>query len=268
MPTRTTRLTAAAAVALLLPLCPAAQDPKPQRAAQSPEPAIVDLDFAGGSLATFVAAVRRAQRDVNIVMAPRADEADVPAMELRGTDIDQALETACMLATGDVEVDVRQIRGRGATIYTILARPRKVRNPNDPEPVPAGQPVQRVFTLNALTMDRAMPDHFVQGAADGLVKPLTVEAVLSAVELATTQDGTAPMLRYHQDSGILIVRGTVAQVTAASEVLAVLHEDLERRHELVQQKLQRERQHQKAEVERQLRERGLLPSEALDQGGR
>jgi type II secretory pathway component GspD/PulD (secretin) len=77
-----------------------------------------------------------------------------------------------------------------------------------------------VFSLNELTMPRGF----------GLgIEPLKVESILSAIELATTVNDTTPVIRYHEDSGILVVRGTRQQVDQASEVLQVLARDIERR---------------------------------------
>jgi hypothetical protein len=134
---------------------------------------------------------------------------------LRGVSVDQALECACALAEGPVDVGVKEFRGDGETVYTILAR-SKARVTAGPDPE---EPSQRVFTLNHLTMPRA-------GSA---VQPLKVESILSAVELATAGEGQPPTIRYHQDSGVLLVRGTRTQVDQASEVIQVLSKDLDNR---------------------------------------
>ena len=56
-----------------------------------------------------------------------------------------------------------------------------------------------------------------------------VETILSAIE-AGTQDGkVAPVLRYHRDSGLLIVRGTREQIAIVKDILSSLDRDVETR---------------------------------------
>jgi hypothetical protein len=183
--------------------------------AKKPKAPTISLDFHAGGMDRFVAAVRDAAPAANIVLATDAQAVVVPQMELRGVSVDQALECACALAEGPVDVGVKEFRGDGETVYTILAR-RKARVTAGPDPE---EPSQRVFTLNHLTMPRA-------GSA---VQPLKVESILSAVELATAGEGQPPTIRYHQDSGVLLVRGTRTQVDQASEVIQVLSKDLDNR---------------------------------------
>lgn len=212
------------AVLSLLSLCLPAQEPvppepTPARRAARAEPVGVTLTFPGGSLAAFVQAVRRAVPNANIVMATRAAEAMVPPMELRDAGLEQALDSACMIAEGPVDVRVKDSGGFGQAVYTILAAERKVRDSRS-SGAGAQATYQKVFTLNQLTMSRG------QGLG---VEPLRVESILSALELVTTVDGNSPLLRFHQESGLLLVRGTVEQLDNASEALAVMANDLDTR---------------------------------------
>ncbi len=217
------QVTRSCAVLFLLSLCLPAQEgeaPVPvQRPAKAP-PVVVTMTFPGGTLAKFVSAVRAVEPNANIVMATRAAEAMVPPMELRGAGLEQALESACMVVEGPVEVRVKDSGGQGQPVYTILALER--RQPGVVGPPSADQVVQRVFTLNNLTMPR--------GSGLG-VEPLAVETILSAVELVTTADGKSPLLRFHKDSGLLLVRGTNEQVANANEALAVMANDLDAREQ-------------------------------------
>ncbi|MBL8728723.1 MAG: hypothetical protein JNM25_09860 [Planctomycetes bacterium] len=197
-----------------------ATGPTPGRSREKESPVVVSMTFPGGTLAQFVAAVRGAEPNANIVMATRAAEARVPPLELRGAGLEQALESACMVVEGPVEVRVKDSGGQGQPVYTILAMER--RQPGVVGTPSADQVVQRVFTLNNLTMPR--------GSGLG-VEPLAVETILSAVELVTTADGRAPLLRFHKDSGLLLVRGTNEQVANASEALAVMANDLDAREQ-------------------------------------
>jgi hypothetical protein len=218
MPNRTMRTAAALLLATLwLPAQEAVSTPP--KSSQGAPPLVVTMDFAGGSMAKFVAWIRGAEPNANIVVASRAEEAIVPSMEFRSVGLEQALECACLIAEGPVEVRVKGFSGRGAPIYTILARERRAADAATRRQEADGATVQRVFTLNNLTRPRVGAD----------VVPLRVETVLSAIELVTTEDGKVPTLRYHADSGLLLVRGTDAQVGNASEALAVLANDLDAR---------------------------------------
>lgn len=188
---------------------------------RNPEPPVVlTMAFPGGTMAHFVAALRRVEPNANIVMATRAAEALVPPMELRGAGLEQALESACMVVEGPIDVAVKDSGGGGQPIYTILARDRR----REQALVDRDEVVQRVFTLNQLTMRRP--------GTSGL-EPLATETILSAIELVTTADDKGPLLRYHKDSGLLLVRGTPRQVDAAAEALSVMASDLDQREQML-----------------------------------
>lgn len=212
-----------AAAALLLCFCLPAQEATEQAPVTSTsqdrqtEPVLINLMFPGGTMAAFLASVRAVVPEANIVPGLHVDEAQVPAMELRSVDLKTALNTACMVATGPVNVRVNATAGGGQWVYTMLARGNR---PDDPQAQPADETVQRVFSLNGLTMSHG----------PGSVAPLSVESILSAIELVTTADGKGPMLRYHKDSGLLLVRGTQEQVRNAMETLSVLADDLRERN--------------------------------------
>ena len=227
-----------AAVLFLMTLSLPAQDPVPapqNPAPQNPGPSgpqnagpqgpfepnrqrresSVTLAFPGGTLATLVTALRTAEPNTNIVVAPRAGDAVIPPMDLRGAGVEQALQSACMVAEGPNDISVKESNGI-RPVYTIVARERRQQQqPGFPGQDP-NEVFQRVFSLNHLT---------TIGDVNSGVEPLAVQTILSAVELATTADDKAPMMRFHKDSGILLVRGTHQQVQRASEVLAVLADD-------------------------------------------
>ena len=137
---------------LLLPLSTPAlrgqEDPStPPVARSAPEPVVLSMEFRGGTLAEFVAAVRGRQPKANIVLAARAAGAKVPPMVLRDAGIEQTLEGAAMAAEAGFDVRVKEFRGDGEPVYSIVAyeRPRQGVGP-DPR-----ESTQRVFSLNDLT---------------------------------------------------------------------------------------------------------------------
>jgi hypothetical protein len=205
---------------LLLLLAPlAAQEPAPApqppaAAAKPREPApTVTLTFAGGPLADFVAQLRRAEPRANIVVEPAAATAVLPPLDLRATGLDQALDAACVVAASEHTIRMKDFRGSGEPVFTILA----VRQPKGPEQVREGVRTE-VFGLARLT----------EGRPDDDVVPH--EWVLGAIEGAVGEPKLAA-LRLHRESNLLIVRGTGEQLDVAQSVLKNLERDLAERRQ-------------------------------------
>ena len=212
----------APAALLLLSLCLPAQEAErggPSGPARSDsQEAVITLSFPGGTMAEFVQAVRTIEPTANIVMASLATDAVLPPIDVRSASLDQVLDCACTVAEGGIEVAVKRFKGPGRSVFTILGRlPRTNRGTTVDQAGNAEEAiVQRVFSLNDLTRPRA----------GGMPAAMPVETVISAVELASTVGGSVPLLRYHSESGLLLVRGTHEQVGYAVEALQVLRDDL------------------------------------------
>lgn len=235
---------------LLLSAVPAlAQDPEP--AAPAPKPsafpaaapaptrpappaadgaASVSLAFTGGTLAEFCDQLRSLEFRPNIVVAPLAADAKLPAMQLRGANLEAALSAACAVAVSEVWIGLKGFHGRGESVFTILAEPPQGKAPAAPaaeasggvRAAPPRGAVTRVFSLNSLL-----------AGWEGVALP--VETILTALEVAldaehAQEQGLAPAssatLRFHKDSGLLIVRGSSEQLALATEALECLKADL------------------------------------------
>lgn len=179
------------------------------RAAQA---AVIDLDFRGGTLAEFVAAVRGAQPRANIILAESVAAVRLPTVQLRGAGIEQALEAATLAAAGDKRVMVSTHRGNGTGgefVFVVTAQP-------EPTSIgPAGQgrggeKMLRVFSLARLT------DQQPNDPPNTAVKATTI---LTAIESGMTGLMDVPTLRYHEDSGLLFVQGSGQQIAVVQEVL-------------------------------------------------
>lgn len=202
---------------LLLPISLVAQDdpakPTPAKRAV-PEIVVVSLQFGGGTLAEFVAAVRQDQPKANVVLANAARQAVVPPMVLMNAGLEQALAGACMAAEADFDVRVQEFRGAGEPVYSIVANKR----PGPTNSVAGVNPnliQQRVFSLNDLTAERA----------SGL-QSMRVATILSAIELSFSEEKIPPSIRFHEDSGLLLVRGFYSQAEVVEQTLAILGKDL------------------------------------------
>jgi hypothetical protein len=202
---------------LLLPSV--AQDEVKPPAAKAAAPGVtVTLSFSGGPLADFVAQIRQKEPRVNIVMADGAANAMLPQMELRGAGIDQALESACAVATSDQTIRVKDYRGTGEPVYTIVA----VSPPRTPV-TDREHTRTEVHGLMRLTADN--PQNVTIAAT----------TVLSAVEAAIGEPKLAT-LRLHRESGLMIVRGTGEQLEVVDKVLMSLERDLADRRARLQQR--------------------------------
>ncbi|MCR9244115.1 MAG: hypothetical protein NXI31_03730 [bacterium] len=197
-----------------------AQEAESRARRQSPdrEPPLVSMTFRGGTMARFVAEIRKAEPKCNIVVADAAAVAELPPMEVQDAGLDQVLDSACAVATSKMRIACQEQRGRGVPVFAILALPRQVSGVN----VAAtgfGKPANvttMVLSLNRLTEDEP------RLAIDGL----KVETILSALETGARFDEKAPLMRYHEDSGLLFLRGTHEQLSLASDVLKILERDL------------------------------------------
>lgn len=225
--------------ALLLVMLPAvaqepvvAKDPGGQalpasRAAATP-PVTVTLMFAGGTLAEFCAQLRQLEPRANIVVAPLAADAKLPSMALRGAGLEQALEGACAVAESRALIRMKEFRGPGEPVFTILAQePTMGGGASRPGPAGPSGPSSAAATAAARTeASEVFSLNRLLDAKDGF--PVTT--VLSAIEAATGGEQALAMLRFHKDSGLLIVRGRQEQMALVRDVLANLERDvLERR---------------------------------------
>ena len=205
---------------LLLTLAvPAQEEVRKVGPAPQATPVVVTLSFKGGTLAEFVAALRAAEPKANIVVATAAAGAKVPAIELRGAGLGQALDAACVAAEAAYPVRVNDFQGPGEPVYSVTAAAPTMMSGTVPMTVKAEDSTQ-VFSLNRLTEGDPR-----LGSGEGM----KVETILSAIEAGTSDEATKIVLRYHRDSGLLFLRGSRAQTSMVKDLLSNLERDLQER---------------------------------------
>lgn len=209
---------------LALPLF--AQEPdaaKPAAGKARPEPVLVTMKFGGGTLADFCSQIRATEPRVNIVLAPLAANAKLPVMDLRGAGLEQALESACLVAESSALIRMQDFRGPGEPVFTITAQEPVMTvgkmGPSGPATtgsMPASLP--RSETTEVYSLNRLLDPKDGSG--------FTVTTVLSAIETATGGEQALASMRFHKESGLLIVRGRGDQLALVRDVLAMLDRDV------------------------------------------
>lgn len=202
---------------------PVAPSPKLSGFDRALAPEIQAMSFVGGSLNQFAETLIKA-RSANIILSDLAHQAQVPSMELKNVSIEAALRTACRAVhepfRASLEVTASNVGGKvgGQPIFYVRV---------DREKAPAkaalnaftAAPEVRVFSLQ----------YIAAGASEGPKTP--VASVLTAIDtglgmVAETappnQTAAKATVRFHQDSNLLFVAGTPAQIDVVQQVLTQL----------------------------------------------
>jgi hypothetical protein len=199
------------AVPTLLAQDPGAK-PETRQAAPEPEPTI-SIEFAGGSLRNFTDLVRQTPMHPNIVVSGQADAIQLPAISLQGASVEAALQSVGAIVPDPWDVGVRAMGHGERRVFTVVAGERHhVPPPQASASRPQGV---RVFSLTKLISPLPIDsqDHPVAQ---------TPETILSATQVAmelSQETEEKPVLRFHPESGLLLVKGTSQQIDAVEQVL-------------------------------------------------
>jgi hypothetical protein len=211
------------------------------------------LEFPGGTVADYADAVRKTEGgDINIVYDSTAASVDLPSVNLRNVTIATAFRLLETLQEGkDPRLSVQEVRDGegGETVYVIRIGTVKFWPPQNMlkgptttmrwQPgagnVPLETPVYglaqspkrvQVFSLKKLVgrQDAGSPEA-AKVEVEFAKRALTaVEAVL---DVDKDRQGGAPTFKYHEEAGLLIVRGTNEDIEQVSQVLAALSDSPE-----------------------------------------
>ena len=181
---------------------------------------IVELDVpAGASVADLLQRLRQADPSFQYVARPGAwQDSKLPQIRLR--DVDQQ-DVMMVLAQLVPAVQMRQI---SSTVWVLNGRSPAADVPrNELRAFGLTEPVERIGLKNAWAavgkgQDAPTAEQIVVGRKQAL------KQVLSLLESAATQADSSfePSLKLHEETEVLLVRGTDAQLNAVSQALVAL----------------------------------------------
>lgn len=242
-PNRLVLVAAAGLATCLVPAPPAFAQANPTPASTTrPEPAstprdveLIDIEFAGGSLAAFVDALRAAgdkgAEVTNFVLREGAGDISIPAVKFRRVTAESALRAVC---SRDL-VNVNALSAGGSQIIVLEAVLPTAAQESDRRRAEAEARRDRIIAAQSGTsVDRTpIPGpsvvriYSVKEVVTGDVPLLEVMDVVKTA-LAVQGEEPQPELLFHEDSGVLIVRGTEGQHVVVNELLKTLERDAER----------------------------------------
>ena len=224
--------------------------------------AVIDLQFSGGTIAEYVAAIRDAAGDVNIVLAtPEVRDIPLPPIELQSVAINSAIQ----LVAGEMqannrtplnvyveELDPKDDRAR--PIFRVSAYRR------GPAPKKRSRDV-RVWTLaDLLNIDPSE----VRCPHCGYDDELEGKAILTAVETAVglLDEKLQPAeIRYHEATTLLVASGDKQQLAAIRSVVQGLRQGIALQREAAKDTCEgslEQAERQTRELEAQLQEKTKL----------
>lgn len=212
----------------------------------------VSIDFAGGTLETFVAALRQAAGpdQLNIVVPRNAADLPLPAISLKNTLVSTAINSMTYLVDRQMaKLQTERISSDGegeALTFAIYCERMDFASPSPFGPGgPPGQRnprVSRVYAIRDLSEPPTglSPTPELTVSYERILDVVKVAASLEAKEAADrNQSGGASEptaeLMLHKDSGLLIVRGTDNQQKLIDSVLDSLRTSvIPKRHEAME----------------------------------
>ncbi len=177
---------------------------------------LISLDFPGGTIGQYVAALRESSKGapVNVRFVGDADQLPMPRVRFDMVDLNTALDLI-ESESRDGKVTVDRLGG-GKEAVPVYRIHYELRGPLA-GPVATGVPL--VMSLNELL-----------SARPGEAGAPSVDTILTAIESAVTIDprATKPSVKFHRESGLLIMQGEAAQLQAAAMVVDQLKDDVRR----------------------------------------
>ncbi len=210
---------------------PAPTQPRPQSTPDRAPAPRINVEFPGGAVRDYVRAVREAAKPavVNVIAPESVLTASLDEISLRDVTVDTAVRALEWAITPRGIIAVQPIDQ--GTFGIIDNTPQW--QPVHAQPGMPG-PTRQASALQSMLQVLSLRDLVERMPGDPDDTPLTVPAdvVLTAVRTAIESDpagGQPADLKYHADSGLIIVHGTPQQVGAATSVLDRMQTDLRTR---------------------------------------
>jgi len=176
-------------------------------APQGPPPTRFDLEFPGGTIAQYVAAIRAANPTANIATSPEVVDIRMEPVSLKQVTTAAAIELVSR-DIGAVETGLRSVRVSD------------IKNMGAPEPVFNVVTRSHPAQITSRTAVISLADVISRTAPVGI----KVEDILSAIEAATSLTSPPANIRFHAETKLLLLHGSEDQLTALHATIEALHE--------------------------------------------
>ncbi|CAG1008315.1 hypothetical protein PHYC_03549 [Phycisphaerales bacterium] len=231
-PTLAALVLAAAGSMAALPPAALAQTGSPTEITER-QPPLITIDFKGGTVAEYVAALRKSagEEPVNVVLSKEAADVPLSTISLRLVSLDnavQAISPAAGLANGEFLIQrikpMAPPNSNAAAVYSVdyIRRERVVQTVSGRI---FGDPQIQVFSLKPLT--EPSPEDGGPTVTEHAETILT--AIQTALDLDASTEAPRPDVKFHRESGLLIVRAIPAQLRAVEGCLERMRDDVDRR---------------------------------------
>lgn len=181
------------------------------------DPVKLSLKFPGGTLSSFAKALRAAAapKPCNVVVNGEGPEPTIPALEFEDVTISTAAAAATRASSRMGMSVVREDEGSAIYVFRYETLDRR-----------ASRAETEVLSLRAM-LD-AMPED-----PSGVRVTMTPQTVLSAVQSAAEVGDDAVLepavIKYHEESSLLFIRGTDGQLKTVRSAISLLTSDVNRR---------------------------------------
>lgn len=178
----------------------------------------VDLNFKGGPLSEFIKALRAATAPTpcNVLVTGSGEEPIVPPCEFRGVSVVTAALVVEHASEGVSVAVVREEAGAPVFVFRYYSVSKEDRATD-------------VISIKTLLERDPMDPESVQIA----LRPETVlSAMENAAEISKGSSSSPAQIRFHEDSGLVFVRGTKAEIATVRETVNNLHSDIDRRRQV------------------------------------
>lgn len=208
--------------------------PTPAGPAGAQEPSfLISVNFAGGTVAQYIEALKKAAPDkaVNIVASERAAKQGLTTISLKDVPLGvaaYAIQSASTSPTGDWGIGPMQGDPNAAGFATSSYRVDF-------------SPSRRVS--DAVIVEAYSLQRIIRGDAkeDQTAGKMALTAIETGLKLQNSDGDAPPELKFHQESGMLFVRGQSPDVHLVGQIISRMSDDAERRRAVVERAAKEEK---------------------------